>query len=155
MDLKKEYKYSVFKLKIIKFLSKIKTCFIPLSFHLIMILKQTDRKTVPMNKPINSKKVKIDSKVAESDELKEYVIDESITLLGIHLNTFSNTVGFPEVVSILKDELKNFTGNETIDEFMKLLTSHSKYLIKNRKDIDSINKESMVEFECSVKKLLE
>ncbi|EPR79601.1 hypothetical protein SLOPH_1649 [Spraguea lophii 42_110] len=146
---KRASKYLIYNLRIIHCILRLKY-FIPLTVELLVILKNSIKlKSNITGKKISYENIKIDSDRVDSLEYRNFVISESLKLLFSHINSFSNTLAFPELSKIVMEELKNVRikeFDEVVKEIIGMVDKHSKYVIEER--------EKKVK-ECSLLKISE
>ncbi|ELQ74676.1 putative protein involved in nuclear export of pre-ribosomes [Trachipleistophora hominis] len=149
-------KKSVFHLKIIQSVLRI-PFYIPLARKLIELFKLgiaiKDTKTI--GKKIDYSKIKLTTEYLRSEELKGFILEESLALLFAHLNSISDSLGFPEISYHVLKELKEINeDNIDLKDLIERIERQVDLITNKRKGIKFVSEKDIREFELSTSKMV-
>ncbi|ELA46720.1 hypothetical protein VCUG_01806 [Vavraia culicis subsp. floridensis] len=149
-------KKSVYHLKIIQSILRI-PFYIPLGLKLIELFKMgiAIKDTKAIGKKVDYSKVKLTTEYLKSEELKEFILEESLALLFAHLNSISDSLGFPEVSYHVLKELKEIKeDNIDLKDLIERIEGQVDVIKNKRKGIKFISEKDIREFELSTNKMV-
>lgn len=149
-------KQSVFHLKIIQNLLNI-SFYIPVGLKLLSLFKLTLKmnELTKINKKVDYEKIKVTSEYLSSEELKSFISEESLALLFTHLNSISDSLGFPEISCHILRELKEIKeDNMDLKDLIERVEEQVAIITEKRKGVAFTNEKDIREFELSTNKMI-
>lgn len=139
METYKDYRHSVFCLRVIKLVVSSRF-YVPVSFYLLRILGNaiTSRNIAPLNRKVSYDTISPGEDVVRSEEHQMFVIKEVHVLLMQHLSVFSKNIGFPELASVVINELKRLRigiYREFVNDMISTVSKHRDHIIEKRSSL--------------------
>lgn len=157
--------YNLFKIDVIKRMNEEVKRYVPIGKPLVEIILSCFNESNEKNdnkpklsdknksKPIKDAKLglKVSSDIVNSKEFNEKCIKKATRLLYKHLDNWSNTISFPELVYYIIEKL-DFND---MKDLVHRLKEHKIYIENERSKLRKIDEKSMREFRKSVLRLSE
>ncbi|AFN83670.1 hypothetical protein EROM_090530 [Encephalitozoon romaleae SJ-2008] len=160
MERYNDYPHSIFCLRIIKSISGSKF-YTPLSFYILRILRNaiSVKNLTASGRSIDYDMLNPDMERCKSEEHQMFVIEEAGSLLLKHMSMFSKNIGFPELASVVINELKKLrTGiyKEVIGKMIFDINEQREYVLekRNKLKLNGIDGKAISLFESSIERTI-
>eukprot|EP00866_Antonospora_locustae_P000289 jgi/Antlo1/289/821 len=155
LDIKSSCKYSVYKIRLLRCLQGFNgKRFLPIGAQ---ILETIENAQIAVNTS-SEKRPSMDSLKVSSNNISEeffvFVLEKCLKLLFKHLDTWSNSIAFPELVFFILERLRALKRNEEIRGFIERVESHARYVDEERKKLSgTLSMKAVSAFEKSLRRM--
>lgn len=155
LEIKSSCKYSIYKIRLLRCLQRFNgKRFLPIGAQIVETIENAQ---VSVNKS-SEKRPSMESLKVSSDNISEeffvFVLEKCLKLLFKHLDAFSNSIAFPDLVFFILERLRALERNEEIMKFIERVESHAMYVDEERKKLDSmLSMKAVSMFEKSLRRM--
>ncbi|KAL0265766.1 UNVERIFIED_CONTAM: hypothetical protein PYX00_011481 [Menopon gallinae] len=155
LDAKPGCKHSIYRLRLMRCLQAFNgKRFLPIGAQLLDTV-QNAQASVNKN---SDKRPSMESLKVSSDNISEeffvFVLRKCLKLLFKHLDGFSNSIAFPELVFFILERLRALKRNEEVKKFVARVESHAKYVEAERQKLGStLSAKAIASFEKALRKM--
>lgn len=157
LDYKRSHRYSVYRLRLLQCLQIFnEKRLVPISSYLVEIIQHTSVQPVEGS----AKRVDMECLKVSADsftrEFNDFVLGKALKLLFKHLNTFSDSIAFPELVFFILKKLGKLGKRGELTGLITKVQDQSKYIEEERKRLPgTLDAKSLASFGKCVKKMAE